>query len=122
MSTASVADLRYANQKAVSKIQGVRSLYRVWNHESIVRYGRKQVKSFTASNPTLSYWIVSNESVMLLDNLDKDNNQKFKVCIKYFKSHTKGVKFFESSKILLNEIFGNEINFIRGWPYQGSGV
>ena len=89
MSTASVADLR-ANQKAVSKIQGVRSLYRVWNHESIVRYGRKQVKSFTVSNPTLSYWIVSNESVMLLDNLDKDNNQKFKVCIKYFKSHTKG--------------------------------
>ena len=122
MSTASVADLRYANQKAVSKIQGVRSLYRVWNHKSILRYGRKQVKSFTASNLMLSYWIVSNEGVMLLDNLDKDNNQKFKVCIKYFKSHTKGVKFFESSKILLNEIFGNEINFIRGWPYQGSGV
>ena len=78
MSTASVADLRYANQKAVSKIQGVRSLYRVWNHESILRYGRKQVKSFTASNLMLSYWIVSNEGVMLLDNLDKDNNQKFK--------------------------------------------
>ena len=80
------------------------------------------MKSFTASNLTLSYWIVSNESVMLLDNLDKDNNQKFKVCIKYFKSHTKGVKFFESSKILLNEIFGNEINFFRGWPYQESEV
>ena len=78
------------------------------------------MKSFTASNPTLSYWIVSNESVMLLDNLDKDNNQKFKVCIKYFKSHTKGVKFFESSQILQNEIFGNERNFFRGWPNQGS--